>query len=202
MPSEALNSAEEACILLEIPCTDRDGEDVYQVKMLREFDQNLLMTPEKIRDLWAEFRQHDVLFSDYTAGKFKPFFVILMDPRGVWMEITKRSDPTRPIGVAYVTAVKPGHEADAHFAFWDSGGRGREPLVLYLAEWVMDRYSLHRLNAAVPAYQHGVIRFIERTGFTKEGVKREAVLYKGERGPLVTFGILRQEVEQHITEIW
>lgn len=196
MPSEAPN------LVLEVPCLDRDGEDFYQVRLLREFNQNVATDPFKVRDLWAEFRKHQVLFSDYTEGKFMPFFVVLMDPRGVWMEIVKKSEPERPIGVVYITAVKPGHEADGHFAFWDSGGRGREPLILYVAEWVMDRYNLHRLNAAVPAYQHGVIRFIERVGFTKEGVKREAVLYKGERGPLVTFGILRDEVEQHISAIW
>ena len=189
-------------LILEIPCTDRAGEDMYQVRLLREFDQNIALDAWKLRDLWAEFRKHDVLFSDYTAGKFVPFFVVLMDPRAVWMEIVKASEPDKPIGVAYITSVKPGHEADGHFAFWDSGGRGREPVVLYIAEWVMDRYDLHRLNAATPAYQHGVIRFIQRVGFVKEGVKREAVLYKGQRGPLVTFGILKDEVDQQLTAIW
>lgn len=202
MKGESTSMQSDSLTVVEIPCEDRGGEDIYQANLLREFDKNLALDSFKIRDLWAEFRKHDVLFSDYTAGQLLPFVAVLLDPRGVWLEVVRKTEPERPVGVAYITAVKPGHEADAHFAFWDSRGRGREPLVLFLAEWVMDRYHLHRLNAAVPAYQHGVLRFTERLGFRREGAKREAVLYKGSRGPLILFGILRDEVDQQISDLW
>lgn len=189
-------------VILEIPCEDRKhGEAIYEVSILREFDKNYSLTPEKIADLWRVFREHTVLFSDDTEGKFMPFFLVLMDPRGVWFELRIKGSE-QPVGVVYVTAVKPGHEADGHFAFWDSVGSGREPLALFAAEWIMDRYRLHRLSAHVPQYQSGTRRFIERLGFTREGVKREAVLHKGERTALISYGILRSELNDQISKVW
>lgn len=197
-----MQSVLEENVVLRIPCTDRHGEEtIYQVKLLREFDRVYELSPEKIAELWKEFSQHKVLFSDFTDGKFRPFFAVLMDPRAIWLEVSVEGEDV-PVGVMYITSVKPYHEADGHFAFWDSQGRGREPLVLYIAEWLMDRFQLHRINAYVPEYQKGVRRFIERLGFVHEGVKREAVLYKEHRLPLHIYGILRSEVDEQIARIW
>lgn len=186
--------------VLEIPCDNRrTGEQMLRVNMLREGPQNYEMTPFKIRDLWVEASKHDVLFSDYTAGKLEPFIDVLMNPRGVWLEIVHGE---KIIGAAYLSDVIPGFDASAHFTFWDSVASGREPLVLYLLEFVMDRYKLHRVSAKVPVYQKGVIRFVERVGFKREGTIRELIPYKGKWLNAALYGILRPEVEDRIEEIW
>lgn len=192
----------DAGLLFELPCWDsRNGEHQYQVKLIREFDSNYSLSENKIRELWIRAKEHKALFSDYTDGKFEPFFWLLTDPRAVWFEIV-RSDDQSNVGVIYLTAVKPLFEADCHMAMWDSIAVGKEPLALFAMEWIMDRYKLHRLNAFVPTYQRGVLRWCDRLGFVQEGVRREAVLFRGQWADLVQFGILRPEVENQIRRIW
>lgn len=192
-PSEA--------VIAEVPCADKEGEANYQARLLREFDANYGLTVDKIRELWTQVSKHKTLFSDQTNGQFRPFFYLLMDPKGVWIEIHKPGEEL-PAGVCYLTHVKPYFEADIHFAIWDHIVRGREPLALFMIEWALDRYNLHRLNAYIPRYQGGTLRFAKRLGFVVEGEKREGVLYDGERHSLITLGILRHEVERKISALW
>lgn len=187
--------------ILEIPCDDRSGEGVYRVRLLQELGKNYTLTPERVRDLWVEASKHKSLFSDYTDGKLEPFVLLLGNPRSMWLEIVKDGSE-RPVGVAYVTDILPQFDAVAHFAFWDSVGSGREPLALFIAEWIMDRYSLHRLSAQIPPYQRGTIRFAERLGFVREGEKREAVVREGEWHSLVLFGMTKNELEESLKKVW
>ena len=199
---EPLPELVELSLIAELPCvTGRANpeEHMYQLRLLREFDRNYLITPAKIRDLWVMASRHKVLFSDYTDGKFLPFFNILMDPRGVWMEVAKEGSP---VGVIYFTAIIPLFDADFHFALWDSIGAGREPLALFALDWAMQRYGLHRVSAHVPVYQRGTLDSAERVGFVREGVTREGVVYRDEWVDLVDFGILRSEVELQMTKLW
>lgn len=187
--------------ILEIPCDDRSGESVYHVRVLQELGRNYSLSPDRIRDLWIEASKHKYLFSDYTEGKLEPFVLLLANPRSVWLEIVKDGSE-KPIGVAYITDILSGFDAVAHFAFWDSIGSGREPLALFIAEWVMDRYSLHRLSAQIPPYQRGTIRFAKRLGFVDEGEKREAVIRDGEWQPLLLFGLTKNELEESLKKVW
>lgn len=193
-------SADER-LVLEVPCETKGDEYVLQVRALREGPENYAINPEKIRDLWAEARKFDVLFSDYTSGKLEPFLDILMDPRGAWWEITK-DGPDEIVGAMYATNVVPGFDAEGHFTFWDSVASGRDALVMFMAEYVMDRYQLQRLTAKVPVYQKGTIRFIKRTGFVEEGELRQAVLHKGKWLPMGIYGLIREDLEKKLQEVW
>lgn len=176
--------------LLRAEC--RDG--VCVATLLKEFGKDYPeMTYEKIAQLWQESSKHEVLFSDYTKGKLVPFLAVLMDPRGVWVELANDSGDV--IGVAYMTDVVLRFDALIHVAFWDGHASGREPLVWDLMRWGFERYALRRMSAMVPPYQSGLIRFVKRVGFQKEGEKREGVIHKGSWLPLLMYGILREELD-------
>lgn len=186
--------------VLEIPCVSKKhGEQMLQLNLLKEGPANYGINPEKVRDIWVEYSKHDVLFSDYTQGKVEPLLDVLMDPKGVWLEVT---EDEQIIGAMYLSDIIPGFDAIGHFTFWDSVASGREPLALYAMEFLMDRYKLHRLSARIPVYQKGTIRFTERLGFVQEGTIREAIPHKGKWMPMHMYGILRTEVETQIEEIW
>ena len=188
-------------LVLEIPCvTHKTGEEMLRLRILREGPMNYAMNPSKIAQLWLKAKDHDVLFSDYTEGKFEPFLDVLMDPRGVFLEIVNDEDDV--IGLMYLSDVVPGFDAYGHFTFWDAVASGREPLALFAIEQIMDRYKLHRLSAMIPVYQSGTIRFTEKLGFKREGEIREAIPHKGRWMPAYHYGILRNEVEEQIERMW
>jgi len=153
------------------------------------------MSVGKVAELWREFSKHEMLFADTIKDDPEAFLDTLMNPRAVWFEICSLED-SKPIGVAAVTNVIPGFDAQGHFAFWDSQSRGREDLIMKLIVQVMEQYQLHRISAEIPSMQSGVIRFIKRLGFQSEGVRREGTLRKGSWIDMEMFGILQSEAEE------
>lgn len=186
---------------LRIPCEDRTGEHFYDANLIWELGRNYALTPQKIADIWRQVREFDVLFSDETNGKIDPLFDALIDPRSVWFEL-KRDGVDHPIGIAYITNIIPGYDAQGHIAFWDRIAAGREPLLLFLMEWVADRYNLHRFSAQIPPYQAGTIRWVQGLGFKQEGEMREAVIRHGRRWPLILLGMTRRELNDSITSLY
>lgn len=173
-----------------------DGES-YVVRLLQEFGKGTSnLTPQKVADMWAQVRQHQVLFSDHTAGQAEPFLAILFNPASVWMEIVRLSDDEL-VGVIYISSVIPNFDAKGHFAIFDSQASKRKRIFWEVMAWMFDRYNLNRISAEAPPYQGGVLRFVERhLGMKREGERREAVLYKGRWWSLIEFGILRSELNQ------
>lgn len=184
--------------LFEIECVDRKtGKHMYDVSVIHEFGtRSDLTVPElkcKAMELYAESSEHDVLFSDYTRGDPGEFLAMFLDPRGVWIEVTRQTDH-RNIGAMYLTNIIRHYDADAHFTLWDGIGSGREPIITKAMEWAIERYDLRRITAEIPAYQSGVIRLTKRLGFIEEGRRRASVFHKGEWVESVIFGILKEEV--------
>lgn len=169
-------------------------EGLVSIRLIHEFAQGDVH-PDKLRDLWMEFRKHDVLFSDQTKGKFAVFFDSFRDPRSVWSELVREEDQ-KVMGVMMMNKIIPGFDAFGHFAIWNGKARGKEILIHDALAWAFDRYKIHRMTAEVPAYQSGVIRFVKRLGFMKEGVKREGVVKDGSWIDLTMFGITVTELEE------
>jgi len=184
-----------------VPCSDKSGEHIYEAELLWEGGRNLGLTPQKIAEIWRQAKDFDVLFSDETNGKFEPFFYALINPSSIWFELRRVGEPTS-IGLAYFTNIIPGFDMHGHFTFWDSIARGREPILLFLAEWVADRYKIRRITAHVPPYQAGVVRFLRNLGFIPEGEMREAVKYKDRWWPLLTFGMTRKDLDRSMRALY
>lgn len=172
-----------------------DGES-YAVRLLHEFGSRTgSLTPQKVADLWAKIRKHEVLFSDQTMGQAEPFLAILFNPASVWLEIVRVSDE-EVIGVIYISSVIPNFDAKGHFVVFDGVASKRRKIFWDVMNWMFVRYNLHRISAEAPPYQGGVLRFVKRHLCMKqEGERREAVVYKNRWWPLIEFGILRQEFE-------
>lgn len=180
--------------------TELEDEHVYSIRLLQEFGKpEVYLTPEKIRELWDEYRKHDTLFSDYTRGKVDPFLDALFNSFSVWAEVYDETDD-QPIGAFMISDVIPNFDAKGHFTFWDSKASGREPLVWRMMKFWMTQFSLHRLSAEVPGHQRGVIRFIERLGFEHEGTRREGNIHKGSWVNMEMFGILQEELDERLKE--
>ena len=171
----------------------KDKEEEYRVFLMRKPNWvSPQFSPEKIAQIWGQAKQHDVLFSDYTRGDFQPFLLAMLHPASAWMEIELES---KPVGLMYFTRITQGVDCLGHFTVWDGRAGGREPIFLRAIDWAFEEFNLHRMSAQVPVYQSGVRRFINRLGFVEEGLKREAVIYKGKWFPMQMFGLLRSDME-------
>ena len=173
---------------------DTKNGHTLEVRLLQELGDLSNLSPKKISSLWNEFKSHDVLFTDYTAGKLEPFLHSLINPRSVWVEIFDIEED-KAIGIMMATSILPNFDAEGHFTIWNGRASGKELVVLKSIKWIFDRYNLHRMTAPVPGYQKGVIRFIKRLGFEHEGEKRESVLMGDRWIGLVQFGMTRSELE-------
>ena len=175
------------------PVFDRK-ERVLSVRLLQEFGApSDYLTAEKVKELWEQASQFDVLFSDWTKGRIEPFLSALLSKNAVWFEFYDTIE-VKPVGVAYVTQVHNGFDAVGHFTFWDKTAKGREPIVRNLMRRVFNTYDLHRMTAKIPVYQKGVLAFARRLGFEEEGRVREAVIYKENWNDLILLGIVRDEL--------
>lgn len=172
----------------------------YAAVLLHEFGKSTeYLTVSKLAELWDTFKSHDVLFTDTILGDMEAFIDILMSNRSVWIEICSLED-SKPVGIAHMSGVIPGYDAQGHFAVWNGKARLLEGIVLRIIEWSMERYRLHRISSEIPSYQSGTIRFVKRIGFTSEGVRREGILRKDSWADLEMFGLLRSELEKEISD--
>lgn len=186
--------------LLRIGLDEEEGRVEYSVRLLQKFGTaEPYLTPEKIKELWLEYSQHDTLFSDYTRGAVAPFLTMLFDPRSIIAEIYHLG-LEQPIGALMLTRILPRFDATAHFTLWDSKAPGREPIFIGMMQLWMKEFNLHRLSVEVPGVHSGVKRMIKRLGFVEEGIRREASIHRDRWVDMTLFGILRSEVESHYSE--
>lgn len=165
---------------------------MYEVRLLKEPGLSFF-TPEKIREIWNEAKEHEVLFSDRIAGKAKPFLHILAAPNSTWFEVFSL-ESNKPVGMLYLNRILPRYDGYGHFAFWDKVGGGREELILDTLRYVVEKYNLPRVSTEIPVYQRGTIRMVKRLGFKQEGERRNGVMYKGGWMNQALFGMLREEL--------
>lgn len=178
--------------LFKTEVEDRLGRGTYSVRLLQQFGQgDGYLDAAKVGELWRIASRHEVLFSDFTAGKIEPFLQILFDPSSIWLEIFREG--SGPVGVAYLNHIIPRFDALGHFAVWDGVASGREEIFWLIAEWMFSNFELRRISCEIPPYQSGVIRFTKRLGFKQEGVKREAVVHRGRWFPLLLFGMTLED---------
>lgn len=186
--------------LMRMKVDGKDGQEEYSIRLLQRFGElDPYVTPNKIQEIWLEYSQHDVLFSDYTAGSVEPFLDMLFDPRAIIAEVF-RVDNGLPYGLVMMNRVIPRFDALGHFNLWDSKVRGKEIIFWRMMELWMNEFDLHRLSAETPVFMRGVIRMIERLGFKEEGTRREGTIHKGEWMDLKMYGILRSELEDILKE--
>lgn len=178
------------------PVLTLETEDgVYSVYILQEFGlSSVFLSKAKIIYLWKKISQYPVLFSDHTEGNIDSFLTLLFNPAATWFEVTRDGET---VGLLYLTHVIPRFDAKGHFVVWERFNPTLVRLIHQMMKLVFDSYGLRRLSAEAPPYQPGLLRALEkRLGMVKEGVKREAVLYRDRWYPLIQFGLVRSELDE------
>lgn len=151
---------------------------------------------ENLNSLWEKSKEHRILFSDDVNGDFHKFCEVFLsqDASGnitsnglVWIVDDF-------VGVLFMSNIM-GTEASLHFSFFD--GRLRFDISKKMIEYIFDIYDIERLNVEiVPFASKRVFKFIESLGFKREGRKRKALVYKGEKWDLLLYGLLKEEFNE------
>lgn len=151
---------------------------------------------ENLRALWNKSNSHRILFSDDVNGDFDKFINIFLynDVDGniksnglIWVVDDF-------VGMLFMSDITR-REALLHFSFFD--GRLRFDISMEMINYIFDNYNFDRLNAQiVPFASNRVFNFIESLGFKKEGRKRKAMIYKGEKFDLLLYGLLKEEFKE------
>ncbi len=128
----------------------------------------------------------EVFFSPDSSGE--------PSPQGIIYEVDD-------VGILYLTDIRAGVSALAHFNFWDRRFRGREELCREMLRYAFRKFKFHRITVQVGLYAAPLMTAVERLGFIKEGRMREATLYKGAWFDVNLYSILEREVQDATSSI-
>jgi hypothetical protein len=121
--------------------------------------------------------------------------------------------PIDLVGILHLSQIVPGQDAVAHYVFFDGDLRSKTSLLQRVLDWVFVDHpevgwsGLQRLTLHIPAYAHALARhaqkylgfsgpFTYKTGgktLKVEGVKRQAILWRGEPADLLLMGKLNAD---------
>jgi RimJ/RimL family protein N-acetyltransferase len=68
--------------------------------------------------------------------------------------------------------------------------------LMFIMEFAFDQLNFHRLEAEVYDYNIASVQLLEKAGFSKEGVLREAKFSNGKYHNILRYGILRSEWDE------
>ena len=77
------------------------------------------------------------------------------------------------------------------------GGKALQAIMSY----AFDNMELHRLEAEVIEYNSKSVKLLEKFGFVKEGVLREAKYHDGKYQDIFRYGLLRTEYEKKLKSV-
>jgi RimJ/RimL family protein N-acetyltransferase len=150
---------------------------------------------ELLKKYYAKLKRFEIGFNDHVPNSpegFASIFLSVNDDFSV--EANGLVWEVDDVGILYLTHISPGFSATAHFAFWDRRFKGREELIRRMLDYCFEKYGFHRIEARIAMYANGMMKAVERIGFTKEGRLRDAVLKSGEWYDVNLYSILESEV--------
>ena len=68
-------------------------------------------------------------------------------------------------------------------------------------DYMFSNYTLARISACVPVYNHVVKTIIKRVGFEKEGVLQDMLIKEGRTQPVGHFGLLKRNWQCHFGQL-
>lgn len=147
---------------------------------------------------YDRLREFKTVFNSYVRNNLDDFIRLFVTGDGSdGVRATGLIWEVDDVGILYLTEIAIGHDALAHFNFWDKRLRGREDLIRGMMKHVMEMLDLHRVTVEVGMFSgKWLLNSIERMGFVREGRKREAFKFKGEWFDSIIFSMLRSEVDE------
>lgn len=157
--------------------------------------RELTLTVEKVQTLWGLLQQYKTLFSDLTRGDFRNYFAMITQKHTLWFEVAAQSAPSDIIGLIWLTDLDSVIDGTAHMVFFDRQPSEKVDVCRALIKWVFERWPLQRVTVMPPEMYYVTHRLLEKIGFKREGLKREAVLINGKWNGVRIYGMVRSEVE-------
>ena len=173
-------------VVMVVECDEPEGVVVREVRPL-------YLTVDKLNGLYEKLKEFDVLFNDHVGNDLESFLNAFLTEVNGEMQSTGLLWEVDDVGILYLTDIRPGYDAYAHFSFWDRRFRGREDLVRQMIRYVIKKFGFHRITVDVPKYAAPTMGFVERIGFIKEGVRRKVVKYKGEWFDAIQYAIVESD---------
>jgi ribosomal-protein-alanine N-acetyltransferase len=175
MPGPVFRATEDGEVTLR-PRQEEDHEFVRDVTNLPEVRRLMRnVTPKNAQAVENSFEEY--ADNDDGAG----FCICAPD------------EPVGHIGIWRIDHVN----ASAWIGAWidpDHHGEGYAPRGTALAiDWAFDELDLHRLNTGVYEPNRPSQRVMEKLGFVREGVEREAIYIEGAWYDTYRYGLLRDE---------
>ena len=144
---------------------------------------------------YDNLKRFKTVFNSYIENNLDEFIKLFVQGDGDSVKATGLLWEVDDVGILYLTEIALGHDALAHFNFWDRRFKGREGLIRGMLVHVMDTFELHRVTVEVGTFAGGWLpNAVERIGFKKEGRKREAIMFEGIWYDSLLYSILRSEV--------
>lgn len=147
-------------------------------------------SPEKLQAVWGLLQHYPTLFSDLTKGDYENFVASMTDPYTLILEVREGDVP---VGYFKITDLIQEVDCNVHVVFFDRKPAEKVQLGKLVSKWLFDSFSLRRLTAEIPDIYVHTLKFAERIGFKREGVKRNAVCMKGQWRDIIILGLLREE---------
>jgi len=174
---------------LQVECNEPEGRILRSVRLC-------YLSFERFHEIYEKISRFEKAFNDYVKNDPQSFLEVFFSPdsqgepspQGIIYEVDD-------VGILYLTEIRPGVSALAHFNFWDRRFRGREELCRAMLRYAFGKFGFHRITAQVGLYAAPELAAVERVGFVKEGRMREATLYKGAWFDVNLYSILEREVQ-------
>lgn len=180
--------AAQAEPILTAVCTEPQGEVIRSVYPLQ-------LTADNLKMFWEKSRHFRYIFDKDVAGDFAKFCDLFLyeGPDGLtcnglfWIVDDW-------VGIFYINHIRPAHDAQVHYTFFDRRHRGRVELAKEMLKYGFRKYNFRRLSVEIPLYATGhAFEFIQACGFRKEGRRRKAVWHNDDWFDVAEFGILKEE---------
>ncbi|MDO4713428.1 MAG: GNAT family protein [bacterium] len=65
-----------------------------------------------------------------------------------------------------------------------------------IVDYAFTKYDIHRIHSKVYSYNTASARVMEKVGFQREGVERQAICYQGEYADAWSYGLLKSEWQE------
>lgn len=133
----------------------------------------------------------------------------------VWEVWKTGEDPSELVGFIRISDLKLGQDGKAHYIFFDHDLRGKTSVIEEIIEWAFSEREnwkpLQRLSVEVPSFAFALARHAtKKLGFggpfqytlhgkkiPVEGVKRNAIEWKGKQCDMLHLGLLNPSVDTH-----
>lgn len=173
-------------VVSEVLSSDNGDQGVCHLRFIEPIVVER-MTKERIEWLWSKVRTQDYAFDDLSRDNGHRFAIGFFLPGTEHFFIGEK-------GYAVASGITPQTNCLLHISLWET----LQPheliaTITELIDYIMERYKLNRVTAAIPAYNQKMRRLVILLGFRFEGELRQAILHKGEYHNVGLYGILRSE---------